>query len=164
MPNRYASERGIPQLPRCGRSAISLRFDGKLLTSARAKRTVAYHAVSGQPNQNASFDYSLRRQRERGNGPIPAGLYWVYPSELWTNRWFNLGSRSAWGNYRLAIHVWPGTETYDRGGFFIHGGAVPGSAGCIDLHKAMDAFVADLRDVTKDVRDCYVSLLVQYPK
>lgn len=164
MPNRYAAERGFPQLPRCGRSAMSLRFDGRLLTMTQGKRIAAYHAVSGQPNQNGSFDYSFERQRQRDAGPIPIGHYWVSPSQLWKNRWFNLGSRRAWGNFRLAIHVWPGTETYDRGGFFIHGGAVPGSAGCIDLHGAMDAFVADLHDATKDMRDCYIPLSVQYPQ
>jgi len=38
-----------------------------------------------------------------------------------------------------------------RGGFFIHGGAQPGSAGCVDLmdnDKAMHAFMDEIRNRT----------------
>ena len=40
--------------------------------------------------------------------------------------------QGAWGNYRITIHPFTTTETYGRGGFFIHGGDQLGSAGCID--------------------------------
>lgn len=163
MSNRYAFERGIPTLPGCAASTMSLRFDGKFLNMQSGKRTHTYHAVSGQPDGAGTFQYMIERQRQRDAGPIPHGRYWVQPSQLWTNRWFKTGSRAAWGNYRLAIHVWPGTETYGRGGFFIHGGDRLGSAGCIDLHAAMDRFVADLREATSSMPHCYLSLSVHYP-
>ncbi|MEZ5601109.1 MAG: DUF2778 domain-containing protein [Candidatus Competibacteraceae bacterium] len=77
-------------------------------------------------------------------GPIPQGIYWIRPDELDDN-WLNcrLSDRfaNAWGRYRISIHPFT-TETFGRGGFFIHGGATPGSAGCIDLTNHMDRFVA----------------------
>jgi hypothetical protein len=36
------------------------------------------------------------------------------------------------------------TETSGRGGMFIHGATVAGSAACIDLSRKIDTFVADL--------------------
>jgi hypothetical protein len=38
----------------------------------------------------------------------------------------------------------PGTDTRGRSGFSIHGGAKPGSAGCIDLCGGIGAFFADI--------------------
>lgn len=164
MPNRYAAERGIPSVPSCAPSSMSLSFDGRFLNLVSGNRIHTYHAVSGQADEKGTFDYSVERQRQRGVGPIPYGLYWVQPSQMWTNRWFNFGARSAWGNHRLAIHVWPGTQTHGRGGFFIHGGSRPGSAGCIDLHASMDKFAAALHALTRSVQHCYLSLTVRYPK
>lgn len=83
---------------------------------------------------------------------------------MWTNQWFNIAPRAAWGNHRLTIHVWPGTETYGRGGFFIHGGTHAGSAGCIYLHAVMEKFVTDLGAASKNGSDCYIPLTVQYPR
>lgn len=163
MSNPYAAERGVPKLPTCARSALSLRFDGRFLNMQGGKRLFTYHAVSGQPDKMGTFDYSSERQHQRSGGPIPSGNYWVQPSDMWKNGWFRLGSRGAWGNHRLAIHVWPGTQTHGRGGFFIHGGDRPGSAGCIDLHAGMDRFVAELRTATNGVARCYLSLTVRYP-
>jgi hypothetical protein len=126
------------------------------------KKTGAYRAVSGQPGEKGTFDYSVKRQRESSIGPIPPGRYWVQPSQMWTNRWFNIAPRDAWGDHRLTIHVWPGTDTYGRGGFFIHGGAHTGSAGCINLRAAMEEFVADLQAATNNSSNCYIPLTVQY--
>jgi len=46
----------------------------------------------------------------------------------------------AWGDYRAPIIKGKGTETYGRGSFYVHGGAIPGSIGCIDLATNMDDF------------------------
>nr|WP_239483032.1 tlde1 domain-containing protein [Paraburkholderia sp. C35] len=123
-----------------------------------------YAAVSGRPLDNGSFDYSLARQCEPEQGPIPEGRYWIKPSQMWTNRWYSLAPRSAWGNHRITIHVFPGTQTHDRGGFFIHGGTHSGSAGCINLHMAMEAFVRDLQAAVGNIPDCYIPLSVRYPQ
>ncbi len=124
--------------------------------------TRVYAAASGQPGMRGVFDYSPERQREKNIGPIPAGRYWVTPVQMWTNRWYNVASRSSWGKHRLTIHVMPGTRTHGRGGFFIHGGARSGSAGCINLNARMDEFVRDVLGATQASRDCYIPLTVQY--
>lgn len=101
----------------------------------------------------------------RSQGPIPAGQYWVQPSQLWENNWVkNLvtAPRGAWGNFRLTIHPYPLTETHDRGGFFIHGGSNAGRAGCIDLIHYIDKFVQRLTQELGGRPECYIPLTVQY--
>ncbi|WP_279612141.1 tlde1 domain-containing protein [Burkholderia latens] len=102
------------------------------------------------------------RHQAENVGPIPPGRYWIQPSQMWTNRWYNLASRAAWGDHRLTIHVMPGTSTFGRGGFFIHGGTHAGSAGCINLHAGMENFVREIEDATKGAPECRVPLTVQY--
>jgi len=75
---------------------------------------------------------------------------------------FTQGGEDPWGNYRITIHPYPSTKVGDRGGFFIHGGSRPGSAGCIDLTTNMDQFVADLKEAVSPNANCYVSLTVSY--
>jgi len=138
-----------------------LRFDGRFLAII-APQARSYAAVSGRPTDSGGFDYSAGRQRESRTGPIPPGKYWVQPSQMWTNHWYNLAPRAAWGDHRLTIHVFPGTQTYGRGGFFIHGGTHTGSAGCINLHNRMEDFVRDLTAATRGLSDCYIPLTVAY--
>lgn len=38
--------------------------------------------------------------------------------------------RGDWGDWRAALTPDPGTTTFGRSGFFLHGGSYPGSAGC----------------------------------
>lgn len=83
-------------------------------------------------------------------------------SPTWTNAWWKRGSQQAWGNYRIAIRVLPGTKTYDRRGFFIHGNGILGSAGCIDLALHMAAFVDALCQEMKEEKLCYIPLTVAY--
>jgi hypothetical protein len=161
MSDRYAAEHGIPRGPFCSSSEeMSLFFNGHYLM-LRGPGGRSYPAVSGRPAES-KFDYSSARYSARGEGPIPPGRYWVRPSEMWSNHWYNLASRSAWGDHRITIHIFPGTETYGRGGFFIHGGAHAGSAGCINLQSRMEDFVRDLEAANKTSQDCYVPLTVQY--
>ena len=49
-------------------------------------------------------------------------------------------SKIAWGNYRASITPQSGTNTYGRDSFYIHGGTIPGSHGCIDLTDEMGDF------------------------
>ncbi|WP_442943564.1 tlde1 domain-containing protein [Nitrospirillum sp. BR 11752] len=163
MPDRYSSERSDPVIPLCGKSAISLSFNGRVLSmNGSPKGGYTYFGVSGRPNDNGEFDYSIPRQRMRREGPIPEGQYWIEPSQMWTNHWYNLAPSAAWGFHRITIHIYPGTETYGRGGFFIHGGTHPGSAGCINLHADMERFLVDLQEVVKDGPECYVPLSIRY--
>ncbi|WP_186210007.1 tlde1 domain-containing protein [Burkholderia gladioli] len=160
MPNPYAAEIGKPTAPMCARSTVSLRFDGRRLTMV-GNPTRVYAALSGRPDDSGKFDYSEARQKVSREGPIPPGTYWIQPSQMWTNHWYNIAPRAAWGDHRITIHVMPGTATFDRGGFFIHGGTHAGSAGCINLHAGMEQFVKDLQTATGGA-DCYIPLTVQY--
>lgn len=161
MVDRYQFEHSTPRLPLCNQSRASLSFDGqRLILTGSAFRV--YPAVSGRPDDLGRFDYSVARQREGSAGPIPPGRYWIQPSQMWTNRWYSLAPQAAWGDHRITIHVFPGTQTYERGGFFIHGGTHAGSAGCINLHAAMESFVRALAEAVASSPDCYIPLTVRY--
>jgi len=129
---------------------------------------VTFLAVSGKPDPRGRFDYSAARQAMKNKGPIPEGRYWINPSEMWERdflRWLVLpeSHEQAWGTYRITIHPFPSTRTFGRGGFFIHGGSVAGSAGCIDLTSHMPRFARMLRDGAGERRDCHIELEVDYP-
>jgi hypothetical protein len=49
-------------------------------------------------------------------------------------------SQISWGNFRSPVIAAKGTNTFGRGGFYLHGGTIPGSHGCIDLTDNMDDF------------------------
>jgi type VI secretion system (T6SS) effector TldE1-like protein len=165
MPDKYAHERGEPRYPACGRATIRLVFDGVRLTGSGAGRSMVYPAVSGRPIGQGAFDYSADRQKLAREGPIPEGEYWIQPSELQDNAWYRVRNpRSAWGDHWITIHPFPSTRTQGRGGFFIHGGSSPGSAGCIDLTSSMNRFVADLRAELGGSTLCYVPLTVRYSR
>jgi hypothetical protein len=157
---RYLAERGNSTLADC---PYSLSFNGSRLRLSGAI-DAEYPAVSGEPDKG-KFDYSPEKQREAG-GPIPEGEYWIDPSQL-TRLGFGdtvrrpRAPRASWGDFRITIHPFASTHTFGRGGFFIHGGAVPGSIGCIDLTNQMDAFAEKVKAAQ---HDCKAKLNVGYPK
>ncbi len=65
-------------------------------------------------------------------GPTPSGDYTLNPNEISKGSWLR-DLTGDWGDYRAPLHPNDGTNTYDRSGFFLHGGDDPGSAGCIDV-------------------------------
>jgi RHS repeat-associated protein len=74
--------------------------------------------------------------RQRDSGPIPPGEYSIGTDEI-TNPGF-LGDLRRnflgdWGDWRAPIHANPGTQTFGRGGFLLHGGRKAGSKGCVDV-------------------------------
>lgn len=160
----YESERYNPTLPHCG--GIKLEFNGKKLFMSGMTDIMcfahSYNAVSGRPDASGGFDYSVEAQKKKGKGPIPEGTYWIRPDEFWENAWYKRGSYTAWGNYRITIHPFTTTETHGRGGFFIHGGDVAGSAGCIDLTGEMDKFYNDVRCLVGGSSTCQIHLVVKY--
>ncbi|MDR3300855.1 MAG: DUF2778 domain-containing protein [Candidatus Accumulibacter sp.] len=177
--SNHAEERAEPAVPACAienaterksiplctrRSHVTLIFNGYFLLMTGIKHTLSLPAVSGRPVKDKGFDYSVERQKIKGEGAIPAGEYWIQPSQMWENAWYKRGTRIAWGNFRLTIHPRSSTQTYGRGGFFIHGGSQPGSAGCIDLAINMDKFVEQLTKELGGLPQCYIPLTVRYSK
>ena len=160
--DKYAHERTEPTVPNCMPAPFKLIFDSAKVHSIWTKETIFYPAVSGKPDKNGHFNYSEERQKISNIGPIPEGDYWINPKELQENAWWRFRNpRDAWGNYWITIHSYPETNTYKRGGFFIHGGSEEGSAGCIDLTHNMKNFVNILRSELKTF-NCYIPLEVRY--
>ena len=141
---------------------IQLNFDGQALSMSGGS-SGTWAGVSGRPDASGGFDYSPARQRMLDVGPIPAGGYWLDPSQLvdLRQRWlYSWRYETAWGTHRITIHPFDTTHTFGRGGFFIHGGTSPGSAGCIDLTTNMAALASRLA-ATPPARK--VKLTVSYP-
>ena len=161
MPSKsYESERYDPALAQC--SKLSLVFNGTHLTMSGGSAPYSYAAVSGKPEKGGVFTYTPERQKAPSSGPIPEGNYWINPAEIWEMEFYNFWtSESGWGKYRVTIHPFKTTETHGRGGFFIHGGKNPGSAGCIDLTNKIVKFVTDLGKEGAR-RKCQIPLIVNY--
>jgi hypothetical protein len=166
MPDDYSKERGQPHATVCRKpqGAYWLVFDGIRLRMQYGSSVIrTWDARSGGKVRKGSFDYSKTNQKRGSIGPIPEGEYWIDPSELakaparyevWRGEW----PLESWGQYRITIHPRPATETYGRGGMFIHGGASWGSAGCIDLTWGIDSFAASLMSL----KNCHIPLTVRY--
>jgi hypothetical protein len=83
---------------------------------------------------------------------------------MWKRKFYHPNAWAAsWGDFRLTIHPFRTTDTFCRGGFFIHGGSTPGSIGCIDLTTHMNRFVADLGRLVGSSNNCQIHLTVDYP-
>jgi hypothetical protein len=151
------------------------RNNGRSLSLYDGDNLVAqWPGVSGRENFGSGKD-----QEKVGQGPIPEGTYdikqsryqqidaksallgliprGIRPSGEWS------GSVMGWGTER----VWadPTKETVDNGLTFgrknmaIHGGWIPGSAGCIDLTGNMSSFAKTFRSLGHDLK-----LYVDYNK
>ena len=124
-------------------------FDGKKFTLyENDKPIMSWDAVSG-----AKGYQSPKYQSVKDKGTIPEGTYVARQSELQhlsiKNAIIGLagrgkwpGSEYSWGNSRVWLEPSKETNTYGRDDFSIHGGWVPGSAGCIDLTSNIDNFIA----------------------
>ena len=92
----------------------------------------------------------------------------VYDAEfnkIGDNHNFNAGTAQdmiAWGNYRMAIIKKSGTETFGRGSFYLHGGGLAGSIGCIDLVDRIDDFVATYKSHLSRTGTKTIDLYVDY--
>jgi RHS repeat-associated protein len=146
-------------------------FDGGTLTLLNPDGTsLSRRAVSGRVDASGRTQPGLQSLSDVG--PIPEGRYSFSPSAIQELSLFDnlvgtlsLGMRgawpggsAAWGQQRVFLDPAPGTETYGRSGFAIHGGAQPGSRGCIDLcNAAPDFFSAIDRSLDR------IPVLVDYP-
>ena len=128
---------------------LYLYYTGSRLWLAGGRVASWYSAYSGKAGQYE---------------PIPDGVYWINHSEVHQLTFLDdlrqkllgdlyhlepgsgwLAHQVGWGTYRIPIRQTSAQEQRTgRGNFFIHGGAQPGSAGCIDLTKQMPMFVGHL--------------------
>lgn len=152
----------------------TLEFDGEYLRWIENGMAIRYwNAVSGRPGYQ-----DKQHQREKNKGPLPEGRYIARQSEL--QRWEDYsfpnrhacilralgliklsgawsGCQIAWGDRRIWLNPGPETQTYGRKDFSIHGGTIPGSAGCIDLTSGLASFVDAFIKYGKDM-----DVLVRY--
>ena len=143
---------------------VTLRFDGSKLEWIEDGQVIeSWPAVSGRDGmQGPEF------QGVVDAGPIPSGTYFVRQDQyqsiedisVWQRiaglppldrgQWHGLSF--AWGRHRVELFPAQGTETYGRTGMFLHGGAVPGSAGCVDLTSYLEAFIMKFHRLGQSVR------------
>ncbi len=133
-----------------------MEFDGQNLTAVNNGKTLkSWPAMSGKEG------YQSREATEIQNiGPIPEGVWHLNPDELETYSpekekpyWRGAngetpwrGGTRSWGKHRIKLQ--PDeflTDTKNRNGFYIHGGEIPGSAGCIDTTDNMDEVAKFIR-------------------
>ena len=80
---------------------------------------------------------------KRNEGPLPRGKYYINKNEIDNPSFeddFERNFRTPrelgggdWGDWRVRIYPRPSTERKGRTGFYLHGGYIDGSAGCIDF-------------------------------
>jgi len=138
-------------------STLSCYYNGKCIASVPA--------VSGHANSDGEFDYSICNQATTG-GPIPEGTYYVNISGYEECSLFDAligvfgfghfpGGSVSWGDgknriYPNSLDIYnPCTgETVSRSGWYLHGGLIPGSSGCIDLGPRMGLVASAMANVT----------------
>ncbi|MDH5731359.1 MAG: DUF2778 domain-containing protein [Gammaproteobacteria bacterium] len=83
---------------------------------------------------------SYNCQKAHFEGPIPTGQYIIDPTELSDPgivgdiaRNYRPDSPGDWGDFRIPIKSIGSGNRFGRSGFYIHGGSISGSAGCIDI-------------------------------
>lgn len=137
-----------------------LLFDGKNLHWIQGGNSKSWKAYSGSMNLNR---FDSEAQKLKNQGPIPEGHYTIYQKNYREfsetldylhrrNKNTYWGNRDAWGYQRVSIAPDPATNTYGRGGFFVHGGVTPGSAGCIDLVENMEDFAKHFLKYGKSIK------------
>ena len=97
-----------------------------------SKSTYNICATSG----SGSCKNESKCEQKKDEGPLPRGKYNVNANDISNPGRFGDILRNLtgdWGDWRVPINPSPGTETYGRSGFFLHGGRKPGTSGCIDI-------------------------------
>lgn len=152
-----------------------LEFDGMFLRLYEGEDLVqTWPAVAGdQDHRSDLFLPTISNQEKPNQGPLPEGLYVAQKKDyqeignlsFWeraanfipeSGQW--RGGVASWGEQRVWLTPNSGNTMYGRGGFTIHGGDTPGSAGCIDLTGAMDDFAKRYKGYDQDIL-----VVVRYP-
>lgn len=118
-------------------------------------------ASSGRPGCGCS-------PSNKDTGPIPSGIYVIDASQVSKPGLVGRLARNMrgdWGNWRVPLTPNEGTPTFNRSGFFLHGGSYPGSAGCIDFGGGLSGNSQTnqlLQDIISDP-DGKVPITVEWP-
>lgn len=154
--------------------------------------TSGVNLLNAEPNQWLTvaknlFTSNKEKAKLKEFGPTPEGQYYVgklQSSKLGkTNPFMDLikvifqsgqskhdwnsdtaGTRISWGYYRAPIIPKSGTNTYGRGSFYVHGGLLPASHGCIDLTGSMDDFAKFYSSWATKYKKDKIPLTVKYSK
>ena len=148
--------------------------DGKLLipavagkpvkTEEKTTKATIYGYVEKEKTKH--FDYSKLRQCKINEGPLPEGTYTIKREETGSLLKGSVKKhglrRGAWGDYHWDLTPTKDTDTFERErfSFTIHGGAVPESAGCIDLTSGDGA----LRNYLQTLNQQSIFVVVKYPE
>lgn len=139
-------------------------FNGREYSVIEDGKTVlSVPAMSGLPNSQ-----NRRSQEQYKTGPIPEGQWIMRRGKLQSrtpeddeifqsfsnrfdpdNSWKN--KPDSWGNHRIILEPAEDTNTYGRDKMYVHGGKVPGSAGCVDLTDGMDQFADYFKNYDDDM-------------
>lgn len=136
--------------------ALHMTFDGKkvVLKDERGDIVCECEATSGRSGVS---DTSVKDA-----GPIPEGEYTIKPEEVSPVSGFRKLLRSLtgdWGSYRVPLHPSSSTNMFDRSGVMMHGGQIPGSAGCIDVGSCESKIFPIIQQQKDPIR-----VKVDYPK
>ena len=153
-------------------SQLRLKFDGSKLSLLKGDDEIDWWpAISGKENY-----WDKKYQTLKDTGPLPEGNYDVKLSNFQDRlaeplykralSYFPFGKLTKypggevkWGNSRISLVPASDTQTYGRGGFFIHGGNKHASAGCIDTARYNDDFMETFLALDRDL-----PLEVSYPE
>lgn len=155
-PYTYAEANPMANLDPNGLTAIV--FDpskGVMTVDPEIKGRLPYSMPASTGRPNCGCDSS-----DPDRGPIPSGNYTIDTTKVqqltvWqTIKRNRLGfPGNDWGSWNAPLIPNPGTNTFDRFGFYMHEGMYPGSAGCIDVGGGMfgnDQTKQLLRDIMSD--------------
>jgi len=152
--------------------------------------TSGVNLLNAEPNEWLTvaknlFTSKKEKSKLKDFGPTPEGEYYIGKLESSklgkTNPFMDLikfifksgesghdwnsntaNTRISWGYYRAPIIPKSGTNTYGRGSFYIHGGLLPASHGCIDLTTGMDDFAKFYSSWATKYKKNRIPLTVKY--
>ncbi|WP_299223129.1 RHS repeat-associated core domain-containing protein [uncultured Psychroserpens sp.] len=113
----------------------SLYYDGNYLSVLNSEGNTIYStfATSGRGKYINQSQY----QSLKNLGPIPEGTYSLGNDWDYIPKWRQLINivnprNGDWGDYNISLKPIDGNNNWGRNNFYLHGGLINGSAGCID--------------------------------
>ncbi|TRX76067.1 DUF2778 domain-containing protein [Pseudomonas mangiferae] len=164
-PEHYGLENGQLRVARhAGTDSFTFQISSGTLTVVSRHECRTMRATSGRPN-SCMNKADVLCQMLKSTGPLPVGVYFIYPHELSApgliGSMYRTFRRFAdWGSFRVRLHPMRNTVTYGRDNFFLHGGIYQGSAGCIDIGGGLDGD-SNTRYVIEHIRNSLGNISVE---